>query len=123
MAEIHAVDVSVATSIVENLTTTAITNEEVCDFIPQITVEDNITGFHTEGWGPWNPPPQPEFPPEILKLSMVIVVASMCCLESLSHPVSPPPFHLKILYETLHHFTFYCFVIRTQPIHTPTMNR
>ena len=26
-------------------------------------------GSHTEGWGPWNPPP-----PEILKLSMVIIV-------------------------------------------------
>ena len=40
-------------------------------------------GFHTEGWGPWN-----FLPPEILKLSMVIIVVSMCCLESLSQIVS-----------------------------------
>ena len=31
-AEIHAVDVSVATSIIESLTTAAIANEEVCEF-------------------------------------------------------------------------------------------
>ena len=35
-------DVSVATSIIENLTTAAITNEEVCEFIFWMTVEDNI---------------------------------------------------------------------------------
>ena len=30
-----------------------------------------VSGFHTEGWGPWNSPPPL---PEILKLSMVIIV-------------------------------------------------
>ena len=39
----------------------------------------HVSGFHTEGWGPLGFPP-----PEILKLSMVIIVASMCCLENLS---------------------------------------
>ena len=44
-AEIHAVDVSVATSIIENLTTAAIANEEVCEVIFWMTVEDNIISF------------------------------------------------------------------------------
>ena len=60
--EIHAVDVFVATSIIENLTTAAITNEEVC----------------------------------------VLFLRSLWKITS---------FHLC------------CFVIHTQPIHTPTMNR
>ena len=38
-----------------------------------------VTGFHTEGEGPWNfPPPAtipPPPPPEILKLCMVIILA------------------------------------------------
>ena len=90
------------------------------------------SGFHTEGWGTWNflPLSQNSPPPSILENEYDIIVASMCCLESLSHdcvrrvggwdmpPDLPssharlrtllsscyhpsPPFQLKILCETL----------------------
>ena len=91
------------------------------------------SGFHTEGWGPWNPPPLPE----ILKLSMVIIVASMCCLKSLSQiaseaiwedlnskisrgymPPDHPSSHTRL--DTVQSSSYPCFPLQTQnPVWNP----
>ena len=54
MAEISAVDVSLATSIIENLTTAAIVNEEVCELaVPQMTViaNEEVCNFYISADG------------------------------------------------------------------------
>ena len=53
-AEISAVDVSLATSIIENLTTAAIVNEEVCELaVPQMTViaNEEVCNFYISADG------------------------------------------------------------------------
>ena len=57
-----------------------------------------VPGFHTEGGGPWNPPPSP---PSFRKLENLYSLILMHDTVAMPHKLLPTPSHQKILYETL----------------------